>query len=78
MHLKQYEKYMGIIDAGHGIWLDFLAPWAKRQSGNTRLEAARAPYSPCLHNVQTPPLGYKLGNKISTPEVTVSTQCGSG
>lgn len=62
----------GIIDAGHRICLEFLAAQAKRQRVNKMLEAARALCSAYLPKVQTCPLGYKFGNKISTPEVTVS------
>lgn len=60
----------------HRICLEFCAAWAKRQSGNKRLEAARALCSPHLQKVQTYPLGYKLVNKMSTPEVTVSAEHG--
>ena len=81
MYLQQYKKYAeelhGITDARHRICLVFLAARAKTQSRNKRLEAASALYSPYLHKVQTYPLGYKLGNKISTPEVTASAQCGN-
>lgn len=80
MYLQQYEKYTekleGIIDVGHRICLEFLAARTKRQHGNKRLEAARALCSPYLHKVQTYPLGYKLRNEVSTPEVTVSAHCG--
>lgn len=58
MYLQQHEKYaaklQGIIDAGHRICLDFPEAWAKRQSGNKRLEAARALCSPYLQEVYIP------------------------
>lgn len=77
MYLQQREKYVaelqGITDARHRICLDFPAAWVKRQSGNKRLEAARALCSPYLHKVYIP---WDINLEISTPEVTASTQCG--